>query len=107
MNRFALGPFLGAATSLDPRLIGDPYSSDNRNSRVDGGWLAPRYGFKKLSSGTIPTGFSASYGMFFLAGYDSSYVNQEEYVSVETRSGNTYPYIANKTTGARTQLQGA
>lgn len=87
-------------------MIAPTYGQDMLNAFTPDGWLEPRRGFKHLSSGGAPSGFTAAYGIDYLQGYSSSNVLVEEYATVETHSGTTYPYACDKSTGARTQITG-
>lgn len=91
---------------MDDALIPPTAASSILNCYISNSWLEPRRGFKHLSSGGVPSGFSAAYGLTYMQGYNSSNALVEEYVTVQTRSGNTYPYALNVTTGAGTQIQG-
>ena len=101
-NQRTLGPFLGLMTSLDPEQIPDGAASDCLNVRLEDGVMRQRYGFRNINP--APTGFQSSYGFFYLDGYNSSYANVQEYLSLEKRSGTVKPYSASPATGARTEL---
>lgn len=98
--------FGGTVSAVQPNAIAPNQSQDESNARhVDGG-LEPRRGYKNLAA--PQSGFTAAYGLCYLGGYDSNYVEAEEYVSFEhlgvdvrayTRSASTLS-VASAITGA-------
>jgi hypothetical protein len=94
-------PFMGLYTAMGEDTP-PGYASSMLNVRVGDGKARPRYGYRNLQA--APSGYVAGYGFERLSGYDDSEVNQEEWVSIEDRSGTAKPYSVNKTTGARTVI---
>jgi hypothetical protein len=101
--KVAFGPFSGEQSGLDPRGISEIKAAKAQNVVLENGWLKPEYGYRNLDG--IPANFTAAYAFTHLLGYNSSGVEKEEYVSVETRSGNTRPYSADVSTGVRTEIK--
>lgn len=93
--------FGGVTTAFNPKDIDANVASDALNARVEGGFLRPRWGYNNLAS--AQAGFTAILGFDYVHGYSGT-TEKEEYLSVETVSGNTYPYSRNVTTGAATEI---
>lgn len=102
-NKVSFGPFGGELSGIDPRGIPPTRAAVAQNVHIESGFLKPHYGFRNIRA--IPAGFTAAYGLEYLNGYTSAGVEKEEYVSIETRSGNTRPYSINVTTGVSAEIK--
>jgi hypothetical protein len=89
MKENIIAPFFGAFSALDPRSIPSGAASDHLNVRVEDGSIKFRYGYRNLAA--AGSGFTAVHGMAYVQGFTGTTEN-EEYITVETRSGNTRPY---------------
>lgn len=99
-RKFAIGPFLGPVTSLDPSMIGPNNSSDELNVKHEDGRLQHRDGYDFVTAKI--TDFQ-DFGMLqYVSGYDGSYVNQKEVLYSYTLNGtpDTYPVIRRDATSA-------
>lgn len=84
-SRFRIGPFGALNTAFDPRYLPEKHGcSEKSNIRDNGLSIVPRLGYFNMGvKGAVPL------GMFFLAGYNTAEVLEEEYVIVNF-SGGTY-----------------
>lgn len=97
-----LGPFGGLVSAVDPSIIPEHCAQDMLNMTVEDGKLKLRRSYRQVAAwdNTI----SACYGLGYLLGFNASNVEQEEFITVVTKSGNTRPYKIHPTTGAMTVL---
>lgn len=93
--------FGGVNSAFNSRDIDPNMAQMSVNARVEDGTISPRFGIKNKAS--APAGFTASYAFEYLHGYDSG-TEKEEFLSVETVSGNTKAYAINPSTLARTEI---
>ena len=99
----SLGPFVGLFTETGYDTP-EGYASGCLNVRVKDGRIRPRWGFRNVAARPSYASY-ACYGFEWLNGYDSSYVNHQEWVSIENISGaGIMPYSVNPSTGARTLI---
>lgn len=103
MRKFQIAPFGRLVSSIDGRLIADHEASDMQDVKTGDGSLVNRYGWQNFEA--AQTGFTANYVLAFLKGLNSSDAKVEEYVTVETLSGNTNPYSRHVTTGVATLIK--
>lgn len=100
----SLGPFGGPIPAINPIAIDPFFAADAQNVRLEYQDLYPRYGFRTLSSGGAPSGFTTCRGLYYLPSFDDSGNTIDEYLSFEVRSGALKPYSVNSTNGARTEI---
>jgi hypothetical protein len=99
--------FGGIQTSVDK--VGTPpnVATEGKNYLCLDGSLKPRYGFRKLAD--PPANFDGMKGFTFVSGYDTSNVEQEEYLCFEKRTGvaTLKPYRLETATWTRTEITNA
>ena len=100
-QKLTLRGFSGLFTSLDGTTP-TGFASDLLNVRMSDGKIRPRWGYKRICS--RPSGFERVLGLIYLSGYDDSYANRQEFLSIEKRSGTVHPYSIDPITGARNQI---
>lgn len=104
-KRLELIPFLGVVTSIGSRLIRDIYATDCLNVTMEDGNLSIRRGFKRLQN--PQANFVSPHGLFYLRGYDTSSVFQDEYLSIEKIGAQVKAFSRNSDTGAPSLITGA
>ena len=101
----AIDLFLGTSTSVDKRNLQPFRASSELNARHEDGRLASRWGYKNLRS--AQSGFTNTYGLVYLQGFNSSNAETEEYISFEHLGSDVRAYSRNATTLAPTAITGA
>jgi hypothetical protein len=97
------GPFLGPITSLDASEIPKLASSSTQDCRYEDGVLRSRYGYTSILAAQAST--TATHGLSYLSGYNSSYAAVRELVSFEKVSAKIHPWSLDPSSYARTEIK--
>lgn len=101
-NYVDFGPFLGELRSVGPFILPFGCAEEALNVNTESGRIVARNGARNLDG--VPAGFSNGYGLHYVSGWTSAGVFNEEYISLEMRTGVVKPYSGNVSTGARTVI---
>lgn len=82
--------FSGLRRALAEQAIPPTSAADALNYDLEQGTLKNRYGWKSLRS--PQASFSASYGLAYLAGYNASYAEVDEYITFENLGAGVQAY---------------
>ncbi len=105
MRDFEIRPFLGVSSGVDPRDVQKNRASKALNALYEDGDLRARFGYRNIRA--AQASFSATYGMVYCQGYNSSNAEVEEYVTFENLGSGVTAYSRNVTTMAPTAITGA